>query len=257
MAGKILSILIIFITVGFAGLVYGSTKTTFQVSNLSCGSCLANIASNLQQVEGALGMEADLRQGLVVVEHDDQLAAGKIAEIITSLGYPAQIAGEEAPVGQREAAVPDQQSIKKIEEKPVQRDKDADRDVRRTSLLVKNLSCSSCLSSIEAELKKLQGPLGMSADLSRGIVWVDHLAELDCNRIAQVVTDLGYPAEVDWTAQFNRRYAMNFAAAGQGSGFSSSGDCGSGGCGLSGGGCGASSSAWKQLFNRYGNSKTK
>ena len=82
MAGKILSILIIFITVGSAGLVYGSTKTTFQVANLSCSSCLADIASNLQQVEGALGMKADLRQGVIVIEHDDQLAAGRIAAAI-------------------------------------------------------------------------------------------------------------------------------------------------------------------------------
>ncbi len=261
MAGKILSILIIFITVGSSGWVYGSTKTTFQVANLSCSSCLADIASNLQQVEGALGMKADLRQGLIVIEHDDQMAAGRIAEIISSLGYPAQVAADKEPTGQREAADPAEQFVKTVAESPVRRPAEADPYIRRTSLLVKNLSCSSCLKEIEAELKKLPGPPGMSADLGRTIIWVDHRAELDCNRIAQIVSDLGYPAEVDWTAQLNRRYALTFATAGQDGGSNpSSGDCGSGsgGCGFSGGGgCGASASAWKQLFDRYGKNKTK
>lgn len=256
MTRKIVSLLILFVAVGLAGIAYGSTKTTFKVSGLYCGSCLSNIASSLQKVEGALGMEADLRQGLVTVEHEDPLTAEKIAEIISSLGYPAEINADSVIESTQSPATPAEQAI--VPAEPVVApvvDDGAGVNIRRTSLLVKNLSCTSCLGSIEAELKKIKGSLGMAADLGRGIVWVDHRDDVDCDRIARLVTDIGYPAEVDWTARMDRKYAMTFttAAQGDGAGFAGGG-CGSGGCDLSGsgGGCGASSTAWKQLFDRYG-----
>ena len=48
--------------------------------------------------------------------------------------------------------------------------------VQRSNFIVENLSCTSCLSTIEAELKSMPGALGMDADLRQGRVTVDHMS---------------------------------------------------------------------------------
>ena len=51
--------------------------------------------------------------------------------------------------------------------------------VQRSNFIVNNLSCTSCLATIEAELKGVPGTLGMDADIRSGRVTVDHLSTLD------------------------------------------------------------------------------
>jgi copper chaperone CopZ len=110
--------------------------------------------------------------------------------------------------------------------------------VQRTSYTVSNLSCSSCLATIEAELKGLPGTIGMDADLQRGRVIVDHQPELGYERIASTITNVGYPAKVDWTATVPDQKAIRYSSNSK---FSSG--CGGGGCGVSGG-AGSGSSVW-------------
>lgn len=111
--------------------------------------------------------------------------------------------------------------------------------VQRTSYIVNNLSCSSCLATIEAELKGLPGTIGMDANLQKSRVTVDHQPELDSEKIALAITNAGYPAEVDWTATVPDQNVNRYQ---QRSKFSSG--CSSGGCGSSGG-TGAGPTAWK------------
>jgi len=101
--------------------------------------------------------------------------------------------------------------------------------VQRTSYLVSNLSCSSCLATIEAELKGLPGTIGMDADLQRRRVIVDHQPELGYEKIGSAITNAGYPAKVDWTATIPDRNATRYSPDSK---FSSG--CGSGGCGVPG-----------------------
>lgn len=83
--------------------------------------------------------------------------------------------------------------------------------VMRSNLIVSNLSCISCLSNIEAELKTLPGILGMDTELQTGRVTVDHLASLDGENIAARISKLGYPAAVDWTATIPDQYTRRFS----------------------------------------------
>ncbi len=112
--------------------------------------------------------------------------------------------------------------------------------ISRSSFSVSKLSCGSCLQNIEDELKNLPGAMGMTADLRRGNVTVDHKPELSEVKIAAAITGLGYPAECDWTASIEQPKAITFAQSkGYGAG------CGSGGCGSSGG-SGSQVNAWKK-----------
>lgn len=65
-----------------------------------------------------------------------------------------------------------------------------------TVLQVSRLSCGACLKTIEDELRKHKGMLGMNADLATGLVTVKHTAELSPERLAELVTAAGYPATV-------------------------------------------------------------
>lgn len=69
-------------------------ETTLQVSRLSCGSCLATIESELRKFDGMLGMSADLGRGLITVNHTEDFAPEKIAEVISAAGYPAELAAD-------------------------------------------------------------------------------------------------------------------------------------------------------------------
>ena len=111
--------------------------------------------------------------------------------------------------------------------------------VQRTSYIVSNLSCSSCLATIEAELKGLPGTIGMDANLQQGRVVVDHQPELDYEKIGSAITNVGYPAKVDWTGTVPDQNVTRYP---QRSKYSSG--CSSGGCGSSGG-TGTGPSVWK------------
>jgi len=74
-------------------------ETTLQVSNLSCGSCLANIEGELRQYDGMSSMNADLSRGIVVISHTDELSPQKIAASITGIGYPARVVVSQAAGG--------------------------------------------------------------------------------------------------------------------------------------------------------------
>ena len=235
-------------------------RSNFIVANLSCTSCLSNIEAELQGMAGALGMDADLRRGRVIVDHLDTLSHEQIAAAISRLGYPAAM--------EWTATLPDQYTNRFAGQNrygsscsgggcdvsggtdagPAKwKTPPARSTVSRTTLKVSNLSCTSCLSNIAAELSKLPNTYGMAGYLSRGIVIVDHAVDLKGKRIAAIISGLGYPA---------RPVAANYIPAQksfapnpgrnslnpevrQGSGCSSSGPCN------------ATAASWQKLYTRY------
>jgi copper chaperone CopZ len=66
-------------------------RTTLQVANLSCSSCLANIAERLRNIPETYGMNGYLSRGIVLVDHADASVNRNIANAISGLGYPARI----------------------------------------------------------------------------------------------------------------------------------------------------------------------
>jgi len=66
-------------------------RTLMKVDKLSCGACLTAISQKLSTLEGVAGLRSDLSQGLVAVDHTKTLESKRIADAITSIGYPATI----------------------------------------------------------------------------------------------------------------------------------------------------------------------
>ena len=235
-------------------------RSNFIVGNLSCTSCLATIEAELKGMPGTLGMDADLRSGRVTVDHLASLDYEQIAATITRLGYPA--------TADWTATLPEQNTRKFTQQSnyrsgcssggcgsssgagsgpTVWKSAPAAGTVSRTTLQVSNLSCTSCLATIAAELGKLSDTYGMNGYLSRGIVIVDHAESLENSRIAAIISDLGYPARVLATnvvpAQkaFSVNPANKSATQPERAGY---------GCNSSSP-CNATAASWQKLYNRY------
>lgn len=68
-------------------------KTDLKVSNLTCGSCLYKINSELKKLDGYLKMGGSLFKGEVYVAHRENLKAKTIEKTVNKSGYPAKIIG--------------------------------------------------------------------------------------------------------------------------------------------------------------------
>jgi copper chaperone CopZ len=233
-------------------------RTNFTVSNLSCTSCLATIEAELKGVPGALGMSADLRQGRVTVDHLASLDYGKISTIISRLGYPAAM--------EWTATIPERSTNRFAANSPYRsgcssggcgiaggagagptawKTAPAAGTISRTTLRVSNLSCTSCLSNIAAELGKLNTTYGMNGYLSRGVIIVDHAAGLESKRIAAIISGLGYPAKAVDTASIPAQKAYKASTSPGGRAVRAGIGCNSNGP------CNATSASWQKLYKRY------
>jgi len=235
-------------------------RSNFIVGNLSCTSCLATIETELKGMPGALGMNADLRQSFVTVDHQSSLDYNQIASTISNLGYPATVDWT--------ATLPEQYTNKFAQQSKYRsgcssrgcgtsggagagpaawKTAPAAGTISRTTLQVSNLSCSSCLANIAAELRKLSDTYGMNGYLSRGVVLVDHTDTLENSRIAAIISGLGYPARVLATNVIpaQKAFASTTNNRSANPAFRSGGGCSSSGP------CNATSASWKGLYNRY------
>jgi len=181
-------------------------QTTLRVDNLTCTACLANIEAALQAVPGALGMTGNLQQGTVTVDHAAPATAEQVAAAITAAGYPATVTNNRAiaesevtPFGTGNRGTggcggcggPSRAGASSLWKQVA-----PDSPVLRTTMTVNNLSCISCLANIEAKLREVPGTIGMQSDLRRKQVIVLHEPALAADRIAESITNLGYPATV-------------------------------------------------------------
>jgi copper chaperone len=62
-------------------------KTTLSVPEIHCDHCRAAIEGALSPIDGVEGVDVDLENRVVRVEHDDELALGSVVEAIEDQGY--------------------------------------------------------------------------------------------------------------------------------------------------------------------------
>lgn len=236
-------------------------RTNFIVDNLTCTSCLATIETELKGVAGVLGMEADLRSGRVTVDHLGSLDYEQIAATISTLGYPARMDWT-ATVPEGNANSFAQQSNYRSgcssggcgvsgsagSSQTAWKAGPASGTISRTTLQVSNLTCTSCLNNIAAELRTIPETYGMDAYLRRGVVIVDHASTYDNNKIAAAISGLGYPAKVVSSNEIPAQ--ETFAAASTNRGSPDQVVRAGSGCNTKGP-CNATSSSWQKLYNRY------
>ena len=60
---------------------------TIKVQNVKCGGCVANISSNLGEIQGIKDVQVTIPDGVVTIQGKD-LDSTKIKEKLVALGYP-------------------------------------------------------------------------------------------------------------------------------------------------------------------------
>lgn len=66
--------------------------TELKVQNMTCGSCVATITEALETVDGIESIDVSVTTGRSKVVFDpDQIGADKIAEMVTAVGFPAEV----------------------------------------------------------------------------------------------------------------------------------------------------------------------
>ncbi|GAA4853796.1 copper chaperone CopZ [Actinomycetospora corticicola] len=61
--------------------------TTLSVPEIHCDHCRAAIEGALSPIDGVEGIDVDLENRVVHVEHDDELQLGSVVEAIEDQGY--------------------------------------------------------------------------------------------------------------------------------------------------------------------------
>jgi len=77
----------------------------------------------------------------------------------------------------------------------------------KTSLLVNNLQCSHCVSTINKALLKINGVYGIEADIANQRLVIDHTEDVSLQQVSSTLTELGY------TNKINELDAFQFKAA--------------------------------------------
>ena len=114
--------------------------------------------------------------------------------------------------------------------------------VARTTLQVEKITCGACLRVIDAELRKVPGILGMTADLATARVTVDHDREVTAAEVAEAITAIGYPARVVESSSLLGSQARHFQRE---PGFGSGPGC------CNPGGSNPVADSWRELCRRF------
>jgi copper ion binding protein len=63
------------------------TTTTYTVSGMTCGHCVAAVTEELSKLDGVTRVEVDLASGRVTVESDRPLDGAAVAAAVDEAGY--------------------------------------------------------------------------------------------------------------------------------------------------------------------------
>lgn len=67
-------------------------KVTLKVEGMTCGHCVGRVQKALDAAPGVIEASVDLDSGTAEISFGAETDIGKLAEIVTESGYPAQAA---------------------------------------------------------------------------------------------------------------------------------------------------------------------
>ena len=64
-----------------------STTSTYTVTGMTCGHCVASVTEEISRLDGVTGVDVDLASGRVTVESDRSLDDSAVAAAVDEAGY--------------------------------------------------------------------------------------------------------------------------------------------------------------------------
>lgn len=174
----------------------------FQLSGLSCGGCVSKLTKRLEQ-ENEVAHLSVTKDSLSLIT---TMAQEAIISIVESLGYQATSltgsdSGESARESARETAAspvaPVSPQATEVNAEKTD-DKAANEAAIVTHLMIKGMTCASCVSSVEKALASVSGVSQARVSLAEQSALVISGTESDTftRNLLQAVKEVGYQAEV-------------------------------------------------------------
>ena len=67
-------------------------ETLLQVDDMTCGSCVRHVDHALRGVDGVAEVDVRLKEGCVLVRHEDEAPLAQLVEALRDAGYAARAA---------------------------------------------------------------------------------------------------------------------------------------------------------------------
>lgn len=136
-----------------------TSKMTFNVSGMTCASCVGRVERGLQDLPSVEAVAVNLATETATVRSNDPSAVKDVTEALGALGYPARTV--------------------------------------RVVLNIESMSCASCVGRVDKALAAIPGVVSASVNLATETATIEYVdGVVTTTQIAQVSTDLGYPATV-------------------------------------------------------------
>ena len=135
------------------------TSLTLQITNLSCGSCVARAEKALQSVDGVADVAVNLAAETATVVFENPATPAQFVNALSAAGYPAAI--------------------------------------DQIMLDIEGMNCGSCVGRVEKALGAVPSVTDFSVNLAAETALVKYLAGTTTPQtLAQVATQAGYPAHL-------------------------------------------------------------
>lgn len=198
-----------------AGDTGSDTKTvTVNIRGMTCHSCVNNIEGNISKNPGVKSIKVSLADQNGVIEYlKNRVTPKMLCDAIDDMGFEASL-----PVKHNDLEVPTVTIIRSasqasklsgtgslkvdvskgsVQFKKCVKDDDDDDDLEKCFLHITGMTCSSCVSSIEKNLKKVEGIKHVLVALMAQKAEIKYDPEyILSNQIANRVNDLGFHATV-------------------------------------------------------------
>ncbi|RQW63976.1 heavy metal translocating P-type ATPase [Vibrio viridaestus] len=169
---------------------YSVAPQTFQLSGLHCGNCVNKLTKHLETSAQIRNLHVEKEQ----MSLETSLSKDEIATLVTEVGFEATPAGSEAP-SVSEVANDD---IKKSQASEASSNisSESNQALTTTHLLVKGMTCASCVSSVEKALTATAHVSRAQVNLAEQSAIVFSNTELNPEALLKSVDDAGYHAEI-------------------------------------------------------------
>ncbi|KAG7295611.1 hypothetical protein JYU34_021884 [Plutella xylostella] len=144
-------------------------KCILEVGGMTCASCVSAIEKHCSKLYGVHSVLIALLAAKAEVSYNPtRISAADVARSITELGFPADVLQD-----------------------------DTDRGVQRAEVLIKGMTCASCVNKIEKSVLKLTGVVSCAVALTTSRGTVQYNAEqIGPRTICEAINSLGFEASL-------------------------------------------------------------